>query len=189
MRSACRNQRRHYEVVFVGAGSWFASGQFRELFRLFQQGLYRRRYSHTQGSASTGNSLTLFSPLVSINSAIATGTVITRTGTFSAPSNPNVFDFSGGSITIQSGGNTLFHGTFSPGTLTILGAAIFTISGRLDNGALTTLTDRHGDVEGDTIVSPEPSTLRLIATGIGLVGVAGFARRKKRRLSLNIRQI
>ena len=136
-----------------------------------------------QGSLRAGGGLTLTVPLVAVNSLTATGTVVTRTGTLTATSNRNVFNFFGGSITIQSGGNTLFHGTFSSGTVTTLGASIFRITGKLDDGALITLTDRHGDVEGDTFAAPEPGTIGLIATGTGLIAIAGLIRRRKCRLS------
>ena len=111
--------------------------------------------------------------------------VIITTGTLTATSNSNVFDFGSGSVSIQSGGGTLFHGTFSSGTVTVLGNSIFSINGKLDNGAFITLTDRHGDVTGDTVVTPELASLRLTATGLGLVAVAGLIRRKKRHLSLD----
>jgi hypothetical protein len=135
-----------------------------------------------QGSLRAGGGLTLTVPLVAVNSLIATGTVVTRTGTLTATGNRDVFNFLGGSITIQSGGNTLFQGTFSSGTVTTLGASIFRITGKLEDGALITLTDRHGDVEGDTFTTPEPGTLGLIATGTGLIAIAGLVRRRKRRL-------
>jgi hypothetical protein len=136
-----------------------------------------------KGSASAGAGLTLTVPLVAINSLIATGTVTTRTGALTKTSDPNVFNFLGGTMTIQSGGNTLFQGTFSSGTVTILGASIFKITGKLDDGGVITLTDRHGDVQGDTFATPEPGTLGLMGTGMGLIGVAGLVRRRKRRLS------
>jgi hypothetical protein len=136
-----------------------------------------------KGNATVGGSLTLTSPLIDINSVFATGTVTLATGTLAATSNPNVFDFAGGSIMVVSSGNTLFHGAFSSGTVTLLGGSVFTISGALNNGAaFTSQMDKHGDVQGDTIVTPEPGTFGLIATGTGLIGLAGIARRKKRRL-------
>jgi hypothetical protein len=134
-----------------------------------------------KGNASSGGSLTLTSPLIFINSVSATGTVTLATGTLVATSNPNVFDFAGGSIMVLSSGNTLFHGAFSSGTITLLGGSAFNISGTLNNGAaFTTQMDKHGDVQGDTIVTPESRTLGLTATGTGLIGVAGIVRRKKR---------
>jgi hypothetical protein len=136
-----------------------------------------------KGDAKVGSSVVLTSPLIDINSVSATGTVTLATGTLAATSNPNVFDFTGGSITILSSGNTLFHGAFSSGTITLLSALSFSFSGMLNNGAaFTTQIDKHGDVQGDTIVTPELGTLGLMTTGIGLIGLAGIARRKQRGL-------
>lgn len=135
------------------------------------------------GSAQAGGSFTLTSPLISANSLSATGTVTITTGTLTATSNPDVFDFTGGSITVQSGGNTLFHGTFSSATVTVFNSTTFSISGKLNNGTvLFTELDKHGDVEGNTwVVTPEPDTLSLLGTGVGLIGVATLVRRKKPR--------
>ena len=133
------------------------------------------------GSAQAGTSFTLTSPLVSANSVSATGTVTITTGTLMATSNPNVFDFTGGTITVQSSGNTLFQGTFSSATVTVLSNLSFTINGKLNNGAVfLTEMDKHGDVDGNTwVVTPEPATLPLLGTGLGLIGIAAFVRRKK----------
>lgn len=134
------------------------------------------------GSAQAGGSLTLTSPLVSTNSLSATGTVIIQTGTLIATSNPNVFDFTGGSLTVESSGNTLFHGTFSSATLTLMGNSTFGISGKLDNGTvLLTEVDKGGDVAGNTWSTPEPGTLYLLGTGVGLIGIAVFVRGAKPR--------
>ena len=138
-----------------------------------------------KGSARDGGSLSLSSPLVSVNSLVTAGTVVITTGTLTATSNSSVFDFGSGSVSIESGGSTLFHGTFSSGTVTILGNSIFSINGKLDNGAFITLTDRHGDVTSDTVVTPELDSLRLTATGLGLIAVAGLMRRKRHYFSLD----
>lgn len=134
------------------------------------------------GSAQAGSSLTLTSPLVSANSVSTTGTVTITTGTLIATSNPEVFDFTGGTITVQSGGNTLFQGTFSSATVTLSGTLSFIINGKLNNGTvLLTEMDKHGDVDGNTwVVTPEPATLPLLGTGVGLLGIAVFVRRGKR---------
>jgi hypothetical protein len=95
-----------------------------------------------------GGSLTLTSPLIDVNSVSAKGTVTLATGKLAATSNPNVFDFAGGSIMVLSSRNTLFHGAFSSGAVTLLCGSAFTISGTLNNGAaFTTQTDKHGDVQ------------------------------------------
>lgn len=134
------------------------------------------------GSAQAGGSLTLSSPLVSTNSLGATGTVIIQTGTLVATSNPNIFDFTGGSLTVESGGSTLFHGTFSSAILTLMGNSTFSISGKLDNGTvLLTEMDKGGDVTGNAWSTPEPGTMSLLGTGVGLIGIAVFVRRVKPR--------
>jgi len=133
------------------------------------------------GNATAGDSVMLTSPLVNINSVSATGTVTLAIGTLAATCDPNVFAFTGGTLTVVSPGNTLFHGAFSSGTLTITGMSAFTISGSPSNGtAFSAQSDTHGDVLGETIVTPEPSTLGLITTGTGLIGLAGMVRHKKR---------
>lgn len=135
------------------------------------------------GTVQVGSDLTLAVPLVSANSVSATGTVTITTGTLMATSNPDVFDFTGGSVTVQSGGNTLFHGTFSSAMVTVINSTTFSISGKLNNGTvLFTELDKHGDVDGNTwVVTPEPNTLSLLGTGVGLIGIAGLVRRKKPR--------
>jgi hypothetical protein len=131
------------------------------------------------GSATAGSSLTLSSPLIDINSVATSGTVTLATGTLLATSNPSVFDFVGGSITVMSGGMSLFHSTFSSGSITLTGNLSFTISGTLNNGAaFTTQIDKHGDVQGDTLVTPEPGTLSLGLIGTGMIGIAVVVRKR-----------
>jgi hypothetical protein len=131
-----------------------------------------------KGNATVGGSLTITSPLIEINSVSAMGTVTLATAMLATTSNPHVFNFTGGSITVLSSGNMLFHGAFSSGAITLSGGSAFTISDTLNNGAaITTEVDEHGDVQADTIAIPESGTLGLIATGIGLIGLADIARR------------
>lgn len=131
------------------------------------------------GTATAGGSMTLTAPLMSINSVATPGTLTLVTGTLTATGSPNVFDFSGGTLTLSSGGSTLFTGAFSSGTVTVTGGNIFTINGTLANGlGFTTQVDKHGDVSGTALITPEPGTLGLLGTG--LVGLAGIVRRKMR---------
>lgn len=134
------------------------------------------------GSMQAGGTFTLTSPLVSADSVSASGTVTITTGMLTTSSNPQVFDFTGGTITVQSGGNTLFQGTFSSATVTLLGDLSFSIDGKLNDGTvLLAEMDKHGDVDGNTwLVTPEPATLPFFGTGLGLIGIAVVVRRARR---------
>jgi hypothetical protein len=133
------------------------------------------------GSATVGGSISITAPLTTVNGSAATGSLGFTTGTLTATGSSNVFDFTGGSITLTVGGSTLFTGTFSSGTVTVNGTNAYTIAGTLSNGAgFITTIDTHGDVSGrgTVVVTPEPGTLGLLGTG--LIGIAGIVRRKLR---------
>jgi len=133
------------------------------------------------GGTTTASVITLTSPLVAIGTVSTKGTVMIATGTLIATSNANVFDFSGGTLTIMSGTATLFRGTFSSGTVTILGKNYFNIHAS-GNGIAFALTDRHGDVTTETIVSPELGTLTLLGTGLFGLALAMRLKRGVQRL-------
>jgi len=139
------------------------------------------------GSATAGSTYTLTSQLDSILDVTTNtkslgnlGWVSVTTGTLSAC--PAGLCFTGGTLTVTSaGGATLFTGTFTSGTVSVLGGATFV------NALLGTAggsvqfafgVGSNGTVSGDTIVTPEPGTLGLLGTG--LVGLAGIVRRKLR---------
>ena len=128
------------------------------------------------GSTTAARVITFTSPLVAIGVVSTKGTVLISTGTLIATPNANVFDFSGGALTIASGAATLFRGTFASGIVTILGKNYFSINAS-GNGIAFALTDRHGDVTIETTVTPELGTLTLLGTG--LFGLAAVMRKKR----------
>jgi len=144
------------------------------------------------GSASAGSTYGLTSQLSGVldittnatlcgnNSGTAcNGWVSVTTGTLSACASG--LCFTGGTITITNNGSTLFQGTFSNGTVSVVNGVTF-VNGSLGSVGGTTqisMTINHvGAISGDTIVTPEPGTLGLLGTG--LVGLAGIVRRKLR---------
>lgn len=139
----------------------------------------------TGGTWAT-STITLTSPLIAVGGVSTKGTVMISTGTLMATSNASVFDFSGGTFTITSGAATLFRGMFSSGTVTILGKNYFKINASGDGFAFT-LTDRHGDVTTETIVTPELGTLTLLGTG--LFGFGAAIRRKSDVRRLRQREV
>jgi hypothetical protein len=140
------------------------------------------------GSASAGSTYTLTSQLVSVldvttntlTQGTALGWVTLTTGTLSSCSSG--LCFTGGTLTITStGGATLFAGTFTSGSVTVISGVTFVNASLGSAGGSTQISmgvGRNGTVSGDTIVTPEPGTLGLLGTG--LVGLAGIVRRKLR---------
>ena len=134
------------------------------------------------GSATAGSTLSFGSQLTGINNTTFgnLGWVSVSTGTLSSCASG--LCFTGGSITVTAtGGATLFHGTFSSGTVSVANGFTFinaVVTGVAGTTQIGVNISRSGTISGDTIVTPEPSTLGLLGTG--LVGLAGIVRRKLR---------
>jgi len=134
------------------------------------------------GSATVGGSVSLGSQLTGINNTFGNlGWVQVTTGTLSSCGAG--LCFTGGTITITAtGGATLFQGTFSSGTVSVVNGVTFVNASLPFFGSGTVQISmgvgQAGVVSGDTIITPEPGTLGLLGTG--LVGLAGIVRRKMR---------
>ena len=130
---------------------------------------------------TTGGSVNLTMALVDINGSAASGTV-SFTPTLGASCGTGCFDITGGLVNISNASSvTLFSGTFSSGTVSSSGGFV-NIQGFLTNGSTVATVLHVGttvlSASSNTIVAPEPGTLGLLGTG--MVGLAGFIRRRVR---------
>ncbi|MBV9339858.1 MAG: PEP-CTERM sorting domain-containing protein [Acidobacteria bacterium] len=108
------------------------------------------------------------------------GSVMVATSVLVPRTNPNIVDFTGGTVSIAGGGKTLFQGAFSSSRVTLLSDAGWNSSAVIANGLAfrSQTSDPHLNTD-DILVTPEPSTLGLLGTG--LIALAGIIRRKIRR--------
>jgi PEP-CTERM motif len=132
------------------------------------------------GSATAGSTLSFGSQLTGINNTTFGNLGWVTVGTGNLSSCSSGLCFTGGSITITaSAGATLFHETFTSGTVSVMNGFTFinaVVSGVAGTTQIGVNISKNGNISGDTIVTPEPGTLALLGTG--LVGLAGVVRRK-----------
>lgn len=134
------------------------------------------------GTATVGGSLDITLGQLSVNGGAFTSGTVSIAPTLGASCGAGCFAITGGSVSIwNSSSASLFHGTFTGGTVTVSGG-ILNVAGFLQGGSTvaTIINLGKGSFIGssDTIVTPEPGTLGLLGTG--LVGLAGIVRRKLR---------
>ena len=135
------------------------------------------------GGVTSGGSLSISFSSLSVNGgAFSAGPVVISVTLSTISCGTGCFNIASGTVNIKDASNvTLFSGTFSSGTATVVGSSItiqgITTGGNTVAGILN--MGRTGWVgSSDTIVTPEPGTLGLLGTG--LVGLAGIVRRKLR---------
>jgi hypothetical protein len=134
------------------------------------------------GSVSSGGSLDLTMELTGINSTTGNLGTVTFTPTLGTSCGTGCFNITGGLVSVVNNSSvSLFSSAFTSGTVTQSGNFI-NVQGFLANGSTvsTVMTISGGGIitSSNTIVAPEPGTLGLLGTG--MVGLAGFVRRKMR---------
>ena len=119
-------------------------------------------------------------PMLAQATPVREGSVTVATAVLVPKTNPNIVDFTGGTVSVAGGGSSLFQGAFSSSRVLLLSDAGWNSSSVIANGlAFRSQLDNPQLNTDDILVTPEPSTLGLLGTG--LIALAGIIRRKIRR--------